>query len=267
MAGNVKQFAYPCRIDSEMMKRIQQLSRGRSLYLYRGNASNMYILVDSERHKTYLVDCGLPSDAQGLVQVLSALPPLKRVVCTHFHVDHVTAWPTLKKHFKDCDIWLHENAKPYITGQSSVAMPGFKDIRDILLPCMREYRYFPRINELLHGALFGTPFKSGFPEDRVKFFKDDQEVLPGFKSIHTPGHVPDEISYFEPQSGQFISGDFIIVLNNKITVNTFLTDKSDQQHSMERIKQLTHITAICPGHGRCRSFDINDIINDEVKKC
>jgi glyoxylase-like metal-dependent hydrolase (beta-lactamase superfamily II) len=92
-------------------------------------------------------------------------------------------------------------------------------------------------------------------------------VLPGFLSIHTPGHVPDETSYFEPQSGQFISGDFIIVINNRITVNTFLTDKSHQLKSLERIKQLTNIKAICPGHGRCRAFTVNDLINDEVEKC
>ena len=117
------------------------------------------------------------------------------------------------------------------------------------------------------GALFGTPFKRGFPEDHVRFFKDGQEVLPGFLTIHTPGHVPDETSYVEPQSGQFISGDFIIVINNRITANTFLTDKSDQLKSLERIKQLTNIKTICPGHGRCRAFTVNDIKNNEVEKC
>jgi glyoxylase-like metal-dependent hydrolase (beta-lactamase superfamily II) len=247
------------RVDTGMMKRIAKLSNKRSLYLYRGNASNMYILTDSESRATYLVDCGMPSDAGGLVQTLATLPPLKRVVCTHFHVDHISAWPALKNHFRDCNIWFHENAKPLIDGKSSVAMPGLKDIRGILLPCMKEYRYFPKIKELFRGALLGTPFKKGFPEDRVRFFSDDQEMLPGFISIHTPGHVPDEVSFFEPHSGQFISGDFIIVLNNRITVNTFLTDKNDQLNSMERIKQRTGITAICPGHGKCRSFSINDI--------
>ena len=242
-----------------MIKRIAQLSNNRALYLYRGNASNMYLLVDSGTHATYLVDCGMPSDADGLIQALSSFPPLKRVVCTHFHVDHISAWPALKNRFKDCDIWFHENAKPYVAGRSPVAMPGIKDIREILLPCMKEYRYFPKISELLHGALLGTPFKRGFPEDRVRFFSNDQEMLPGFLSIHTPGHMPNEVSYFEPQSGHFISGDFIIVLNDKIKLNTFLTNKKDQLNSLERIKQLTHITAICPGHGRCRSFSINDI--------
>jgi glyoxylase-like metal-dependent hydrolase (beta-lactamase superfamily II) len=241
------------------MKRIAQLENCRSLYLYRGNASNMYILVDSESNETYLVDCGMPSDAEGLVRTLESLPKLKRVVCTHFHVDHISAWPILKNHFMDCDIWFHEDAKPFVDGRSSVAIPGLKDIRGILLPCMKEYRYFPKISELFCGALLGTPFKRGFPEDRVRYFNDDQEMLPGFTSIHTPGHVPDEVSFFEPQSGQFISGDFIIVLNNRITVNTFLTDKNDQQNSLERIRKLTRIKTICPGHGECRSFSFKNI--------
>lgn len=242
-----------------MVKLIAQLNNNRSLFLYRGNASNMYLLLDSGAHATYLVDCGMPSDSDGLIQALSAFPPLRRVVCTHFHVDHISAWPALKNHFKDCDIWFHENAKPYVTGRSLVTIPGIKDVREILLPCMKEYRYFPKIRELLHGALLGTPFKRGFPEDRVRFFSNDQEVLPGFLSIHTPGHTPHEVSFFEPQSGQFISGDFIIVLNNNIKLNTFLTSKKDQLSSLVRIKQITGITAICPGHGRCRPFSINDI--------
>jgi len=175
-------------------------------------------------------------------------------------VDHISAWPALKNHFRNCNIWFHENAKPLVAGRSLVIMPGIKDIREILLPCMKEYRYFPKISELLHGSLLGTPFKRGFPGGRVRYFGNDQEVLPGFLSIHTPGHMPSEVSYFEPQSGQFISGDFIIVLNNKIKLNTFVTNKKDQLNSLERIKQLTQIKAICPGHGRCRSFSINNII-------
>jgi glyoxylase-like metal-dependent hydrolase (beta-lactamase superfamily II) len=246
-------------IEFMMNRLVAQLGNNRSLYLYRGKASNMYLLVDSGSDATYLVDCGMPSDAGGLIRTLSAFPPLKRIVCTHFHVDHISAWPALKNHFKDCEIWFHENAKPYVSGQSLVTMPGIKDIREILLPCMKEYRYFPKISELLHGPLFGTPFKRGFPEDRVRFFCNEQEVLPGFLSIHTPGHMPHEVSYFDPQSGQFISGDFIIVLKDKIKLNSFVTSKKDQLNSLERIKQLTQIMAICPGHGRCRSFSINDL--------
>jgi glyoxylase-like metal-dependent hydrolase (beta-lactamase superfamily II) len=243
-----------------ILKLIAQLSSNRSLHQYRGKTSNIYLLADSESNTSYMIDCGMPSDADGLIHTLSAFPPLQRVVCTHFHVDHISAWAALKKRFSGCDIWFHENAKPYVAGRSLVAMPGLKDIREILLPCMREYRYFPKTAELLHGFLPGTPFKRGFPQDRVRFFSSDQEVLPGFSCIHTPGHTPDGVSFFEPNSGQFISGDFILVLHNKIKANTFLTNKDDQQNSLIRIRQLSGIKAICPGHGRCRPFSTNDIL-------
>jgi glyoxylase-like metal-dependent hydrolase (beta-lactamase superfamily II) len=243
-----------------MLKRVAQLNNNRSLYQYRGKTSNMYFLVDSKFDATYMVDCGMPSDADGLIRALAAFPPLKRVVCTHFHVDHISAWPILKNHIRNCNIWFHENARPYVSGQSLVAMPKMKDIKEILLPCMREYRYFPKAGDLFHGVLPGTPFKRGFPEDRVGFFSSAQEILPGFSSIHTPGHMPDEVSFFDPESGQFISGDFIIVLHKRLKANTFLTNKNDQRNSLERIKQLSEIKAICPGHGQCRPFSNNDIL-------
>ena len=75
------------------------LNNGRTLHQYRGRASNQYILEDHANGSTFLIDCGMPSDAPGLQNVLKSMPPLKQVVCTHFHVDHVSGWIQLKRSF------------------------------------------------------------------------------------------------------------------------------------------------------------------------
>lgn len=242
-----------------MLTPIAQLNHHRFLHLYRGHASNIYVLVNTEAGDTCLVDCGMPSDAKGLIQTLSDLPPLRRVVCTHFHVDHIAAWPALKQHFRQCDIWFHESAEPYVEGRRAVPMPGIQDMREVLLPCMREYRYFPKPRDWFGNALIGTPFKKGFPEGRVRFFSTGQQILPGFLTIHTPGHLPHDVSFYNPESGHFIAGDFIIVLNNRIKPNTFVTDADQQRASLKRIKRLSGIQTICPGHGPCRPFSFNDL--------
>jgi glyoxylase-like metal-dependent hydrolase (beta-lactamase superfamily II) len=85
------------RHDTRMIRFQRELSAGRVLYQFWGKTSNCYMLVDHERDATYLVDCGMPFDTPSLLNVLKKLPTLKRIVCTHFHVDHISGWPELKK--------------------------------------------------------------------------------------------------------------------------------------------------------------------------
>jgi glyoxylase-like metal-dependent hydrolase (beta-lactamase superfamily II) len=120
---------------------------------------------------------------------------------------------------------------------------------------MKEYGYYLNLKDILSGSLYGTPFKKGFPPDRAEFFSADDEVISGFISIHTPGHRPDSVSFLEPETGVFISGDFILVLGGKVLVNRYVSSKKDQDDSVQRTRQLKSIRHIYPGHGICRLFD------------
>jgi glyoxylase-like metal-dependent hydrolase (beta-lactamase superfamily II) len=215
--------------------------------------------VDPENDATYLIDCGMPSDTQSLLKVLKDLPPLKRVVCTHFHVDHISGWVELKKTCRKAEIWFHEKAGSLVSGQRTIPFPGSRAFKEILIPCIQEYGYRPNLRDAFQGALFGSPFKKGFPEDRVRYFAGTEEVLPGFTTLHTPGHRPDETSFWDPDSGIFISGDFIVVLGGKILPNTFVSSPDDQQASLEKIRQLKPLRFICPGHGHVRPFSAQDL--------
>lgn len=245
--------------DNHMIRFQQELSAGRTLYQFWGRTSNCYLLVDNEMAATYLIDCGMPSDTPSLLKILKDQPPLKRVVCTHFHVDHISGWVQLKEVSPTCEIWFHEKARPLVTGIDSIPFPGSHAFKEILIPCMKMYEYWPSLGDMFHGALFGTPFKKGFPRNQVQYFTDTEEVLPGFLTLPTPGHRPDETSFLEPRSGAFLSGDFIIVLDDKILPNTFVSSKEDQQTSLKKIKQHKSLRFICPGHGQVRSFSAQDI--------
>jgi glyoxylase-like metal-dependent hydrolase (beta-lactamase superfamily II) len=93
--------------------------------------------------------------------------------------------------------------------------------------------------------------------DRISFFNSDEEVIPGFQTIHTPGHRPESVSFYEPESGAFISGDFIIVMKGKIVVNTFVYDSKAQMESLEKVKKLENLIYLLPGHGNCMDFNEN----------
>ncbi len=242
-----------------MITNSRKLTKDLAIHRYQGQVSNIYILEDNQQKATFLVDCGMPSDASLLIDALSSMPPLKHIVCTHFHVDHVSGWLTLKKIFKDCKIWFHEKAKPGVRGHERIPFPAFVDLTAILIPCMKESGYFPGIGELLYGGLYGTPFKKGFPGNRINFFTTAQPVLPGFTIIHTPGHRPDSVSFFDPLSGILISGDFLVVINGRVIINTFVANQKDQEDSIKKIKNIKGIKFIYPGHGICRPFSIKEL--------
>ena len=231
------------------------LNNGRTLHQYRGRASNQYILEDHGNAATFLIDCGMPSDAPGLKRILKGMPPLKHVVCTHFHVDHVSGWIELKQHFPTAGLWLNEKAHPLVKGSETIPLPGFKAWKEVLFPCMRESGFLPGWTDILKGGLYGTPFKKGFPEDRVHFFADSDDVLPGFETLPTPGHRSDHVAYFNPEKGALICGDFLLVINNRMVPNSFLASAKDQTASLDTIRSTPGILSIWPGHGGVRPFD------------
>jgi len=242
-----------------MIRYDHALPKGKKIYQLWGSTSNAYAIVDPFSNATYLVDCGMPSDTTPMLKILADLPPLQRVICTHFHVDHISGWIQLQAAFPATTLWFHEQARSLVSGKQTVPFPGLRAIKEILIPCLKEYAYKPILLDASRGALYGTPFKKGFPGAHVRFFSEDTQVLPGFTNLHTPGHRPDEISFWEPDSGIFISGDFIVVLNGKPLLNSFVASPSDQLASFVKVQQLGIKGTLCPGHGQCQPFSIKSL--------
>lgn len=237
-----------------MIAKTVNLTDDRVIHQFRGKAVNIYILEDRFQDATFLVDCGMPSEAKNLVEVLRDFAPLRKIVCTHFHVDHVSGWMGIKEKVKACKIGFHETARPFVVGNKRIPFPSWADYRDIIIPCMKEAGYFPGFIDLFNGGLYGTPLKNGFPLDRVVFFKEEPPVLPGFQTILTPGHRPDAVSFFDPDSGILICGDVMVVINGKLKINTFVENKRDQENSIQKIRKLEGLRYIFPGHGACVPF-------------
>jgi glyoxylase-like metal-dependent hydrolase (beta-lactamase superfamily II) len=240
------------------MEKIIKCCGGRAeIHQYKGTNSNIYLVSYQEEGRTVVVDCGLPWDIPGLIEYIDKnnLPPVEKVICTHFHVDHCSGWIGLKEILKTQLIYFHSDATPFVSGLKTMDMPAFSDFKDIMIPVMKENSYMPQIKEAMKTIYYGTTFKSRFPMDRTSFFNSEDEVIPGFQTVHTPGHRPESVSFFDPVSGAFISGDFIIVMNGKIVVNTYVYSKKRQMESLEKVKKLENLMYLLPGHGEIKDFN------------
>jgi len=242
-----------------MISHTLHLNNGRTLHQYRGNASNQYILEDHANGATFLIDCGMPSDAPGLKRILKDMPSLKRVIITHFHVDHVSGWIELKQYFPAAELWLHEKARSLVKGSETIPLPGFRALKEVLFPCMRASGYLPGPVDIFKGGLYGTPFKKGFPEDRIHYFVDSDNLLPGFKTLPTPGHRPDHVAFLDPESGALICGDFLLVLDGRTVPNSFLASPKEQAASLTNLGNTPGILSLWPGHGDVLPFDYKTV--------
>ncbi len=145
-----------------MITKTVDLTDHRRIYRFRGTAGNIYIIEDRRKGATYLVDCGMPSDARNLEASLQEFKPLTRIVCTHFHVDHVSGWIRLKNRYTACKIWFHTAARPFVVGDARISFPSFAHIQEILIPCMKEAGYFPGFSILSMAGCTERPLKKGF---------------------------------------------------------------------------------------------------------
>ena len=250
-----------------MIKHTQALSGQRVIHQFRGRASNIYVLEDRRTGSAYLIDCGLPSDSAALAEVLRPLPPLKQVVCTHFHVDHASGWLKLKNYFADSSILFYEKARPWVQGHKRLDFPSWRDYRSSLLPVMRDYGYTPRLYDMAQSRLYATPLRKGFPLQQICFFNAAETPVPGFRTIPTPGHRPDAVSFLDLDSGILLAGDFLLVINGRLVSNPFLSSAQDQKQSLANILSLDAVRWIFPGHGPCVPLGPNSTLSLHLGAC
>ena len=180
---------------------------------------NTYILFDEESKEAVVIDPG------GNFEVLSdfidrkALT-IKNILLTHGHFDHLGAATLLKKKYS-CDVYLHDaDYFLYKTASEHAFMCGVK------------------IEAPPKDPLFINMNIASF-----KIGSFDLEVL------HTPGHSPGSVSYYNKELNVVFTGD--LIFNNSVG-RTDLPGSSfkDLENSIiNKIYVIGDSCTILPGHG------------------
>lgn len=216
---------------------------------------NVWLLDDGDAWT--LIDTG-PSARdtreawQGLFSTLIKDKPVKRLVVTHYHPDHIGLLKWL------CDQWHPE---VYLSN------PTYDHARRMFAADSTEetekLQTFGRAHDAPNPKFF-TGFLSGGmyrsivsgTVEQVLYLDDGGEITMGgrdWRMIMSNGHARGHISFYCEADGLLISGDQVLP---RITSNVSLFEDDPEANPLEeylsslvRIGQLPETTAVLPSHG------------------
>ena len=136
-----------------------------------------------------LVDAGLSGMAKTIFAFIDRLNagPLKRILLTHGHSDHVGAIPRILQK-TSVPVLAHSIEIPYMEGD---------------LP-------YPRRKKA--AASIAPGVAQALPEDE----NGQLEVLDGLRPILAPGHSPGHVVYYHEEDGVLLAGDLFTLKKGKL---------------------------------------------------
>lgn len=150
------------------------------------------------------------------------------IVCTHAHCDHV--WGIMseagERQFPNAQVWLSEADFDYWTDEAKLSVkdpawmaPFVEGARKNLVP----------------------------NQDRMKFFRDGEEFLPGLQALSAPGHTVGHTAFIATSGNDSLAviGDLthhhVILLETPLTQFAFDTDPA--QSAKTRVRVLDMLAA------------------------
>lgn len=192
---------------------------------------NCYLIEETD--SLTLIDAALPSSYKKIIQTAKEIgKPIKHIILTHAHSDHIGSLDALKQRIPDAAVHISE--------------------RDALL--LRGDK------RLLNGES-NTPIKGGIPKSiqtKPDHLLNEGDEIGSLRVISTPGHTPGSISLIDVRSKAIIVGDAFQVRGGFAVAGTTkwsfpfpslaTWDKQIALESARKIKSLNP-TLLAAGHG------------------
>ncbi len=192
--------------------------------------SNIYLLGDT------VIDAGTGFNFTRLKMFLNALKlnleSVKHVINTHGHFDHIGG----NGYFYEADVTIHE-ADAHIIEQGDVTA-SYADFFD--------------------GKIKPRPVQR-------KLKEGDTVILNGkdYRVIHTPGHTPGSVCFYNEEKGILFSGD-VIFSDGVGRTDMPGGNDDDLAVSMEKISHLK-VNKLFPGHGDPVKEGANELIREMLE--
>lgn len=159
-----------------------------------------------------LVDAGLSVMANGIRAAVESLGigPLKRIVLTHGHSDHVGAISRLLNNWPGVPIYAHRLEIPHMEGR--MPYPGRR----------KSVAFLPR------GLARAIPESA---DGRL-------EPIGGLRPYWTPGHAPGHVVYYHEQDRVLLAGDLFNAKKGRLRFPLFTFDKAQALQSSLIVRDL-----------------------------
>ena len=181
-----------------------------------------------------------------LSEIGAGLEDINEVILTHFHIDHLGFIPRLKS-TQPLKVYLHEQDLNLLKIRYT-EVDNFLPMTDRFL----QTHGFPAAE--LTPPEFQLPVPTGIGAIEPDVILHGGESLQvgkyQLKVIHTPGHTPGHVTFYEPQNKFLISGDMLlpnIVTNAAFHVQHIEYPMELYLESLHTLKQLD-IDVVLPGH-------------------
>lgn len=177
-----------------------------------GDINSYLIFPEDDSAGLILIDTGVRSDEawqalnDGLKQLNYQVEDITRIILTHGHTDHYGQAKRIHD-ISGCELWAHENL--WMTVERMLPPPERLEIE---LYC---YALWGVAKEqvdqsLARRATYAKTFEAMEP---THLLKDGEQIkIPGFNldTIHTPGHCPDEVIYWQEETRVIFAGDHLL---------------------------------------------------------
>ena len=182
-----------------------------------------------------LIDTGVPGSAPQIADAILTFGrqpvDLRRIVLTHFHVDHAGSAAEIAK-WGEIEVFAHQDDTPFIQGDSKGPPPDLLDW---------ERPLYEQVNVRVVAEPVGV--------NRVV---DDGDVLDfggGARVVATPGHTPGSIAIYLPGPNILLTGDAVARTGEgKVILGVFNSNPTQAARSFRRLANLNP-AIICFGHG------------------
>lgn len=209
------------------------------IYLGRTKA----FLIEASDGSFLLVDAGMPNSYKTIIAYINSLgksvSDIKYILLTHAHIDHFGGAYYMQR-LSGAHLAIHEKGIQYIDGASGLMLPKQGNVKGI------------------KPALMAGMIKLMIAFARPKFVKPDMVLKEGMfpeqmrvkaKILETPGHTPDSISIYLPDSNTVIVGDLLRGVPEGLRVPIFYDDYISLLSSIKKVKDLNP-DLVCVSHGK-----------------
>ncbi|EDL64885.1 MBL fold metallo-hydrolase [Bacillus sp. SG-1] len=141
---------------------------------------NCYLI--EEEDSLTLIDAALPYCSDSILKSAGKIgKPLKRILLTHIHDDHVGALDKIKASNPEIEVWVPKREERMMRGDRS-----------------------------LEQGESQKPIRGGVPKNlktKADFFMSEGDQVGSLTAIETPGHTPGSMSFLDTRDHSLIAGD------------------------------------------------------------